>query len=122
MGREPDGQEGNDHNMGVKDNAFFYLEVSSKSDENSEYSFHDEIYAGVNFWELLANFLLELHESKRVSGVAYEFVVCHLENLLNLLNLHQSTELTDLVRRYEIDITPELKDSKSFYQARSPEL
>ena len=48
MGREPDGQEGNDHNMGVKD-AFFYLEVSSKSDENSEYSFHDEIYAGVNF-------------------------------------------------------------------------
>ena len=64
---------------------------------------------GVNFWEL-ANVLLELHESKGVSRVACEFVACHLGKLLKLLNLHQSTELNDLARRYEIDITPELKD------------
>ena len=46
--------------MGVTDNIFFDLEVSSNNDENSEYSFFDKISTGVNSQVLLATFLLEL--------------------------------------------------------------
>ena len=55
MRGEPQGEENDDHNMGVND-VFFDREVSSNGDENSEYSFLDEISTGVNFRELLATF------------------------------------------------------------------
>ena len=68
-----DGEEENNNNMGVYDKIFFDLEVSSNNDENSEHQFLDVIFTGVNFWKLLATFLLEW--CKRVLGVACEFVV-----------------------------------------------
>lgn len=66
-----------------------------------------------NFRELLATFLLKfIQESKRVSGVACEYVVCQLGKLLNLFNLYQSKELIDLVRRDGIYSIQRSKDQK----------
>ena len=55
MGVEVGGEEDNDHKMVANDNIFFNLEVSSNSDENSEYSFLDEISTGLNFRESKRN-------------------------------------------------------------------
>ena len=55
MGVEAGGEEDNDHKMVANDSNFFNLEVSSNSDENSEYLFLDEISIGLNCRESKRN-------------------------------------------------------------------